>query len=618
MSTLILSCKFLTALSGLLIPGYAAAKTLRLRSPLFAAFPLSALIICQSVTALAIFGGRITFPVMALILSAVTTACGVSVKLRKPPEQPFIPVQNSADESSPWANPALAMAVLLILATAFRTTLYPLGGFDTFTRWDALAREMLRYGSLSFYPPVSGADFSIYTLPDGFPPLVASVYWWIYAATGAASPQLTAISVTLQLASILGLSWYAAETAFGKRAASFTLLALTASPLLSRSIEIGQESGFLTLAVAGQICFALAAVRKPATTLVFAAALFAALGSLAREYGPALALPGFLILVFNPDTRRHAWRYAAIAAIVASPWYIRNWLIAGSPLYPVSLPGSPHINELLNALMKYYGEIFGLSRYGVKEWLELGNMLIAGGSVALVVALPYLAVKGRRLYPYILSLLLVSCLWLWSIGSTSGGIVYSMRVLAPSLVILAMIAGKAVAEAPKKSPLRYVSWLLIPAALWGILSALSFPLQPLQLSTALLSTKGETPEFCEAGRKFASHINSLDIPATGVLTDSPYLAVILKRETRFRPVIIWSPEVSFLADFKTGSKISRQKLLALNIRLVALNRSSIHNEFLYRMPFFKDDFSTWKQILASGDDWGLFELPAGDNIKEQP
>jgi len=542
---------------------------------------------------------------MAAILAAITVICGLLTTLGKAPEEPDISIDS--DESSPWFKPALSAAVLLILATAFRTVLYPLGGFDTFTRWDALAREMLKYSSLSFYPPITGADFSIYVLPDGFPPLVASVYWWIYAATGTALPQLTAISVTLQLASIVGLTWAAAETAFGKKAASFSLLALAASPLLIRSVEIGQESGFLALAVAGQICFTHVAIRRPSLAPVYAAALFAALGALARDYGAAFALPGFFILFSNPATRSHALRYALLAAVVAAPWYVRNWAIAESPLYPFTLPGAPHSNQLLSELLSYYGGIFGIAAFGLKEWLGLGYEIIAGGSIALLAALPYLARNARKSSPCILSLAVIAFLWLWSVGKTSGGVIYSLRVLAPAIVILALIAGKTLAELPDRGLMKRASWLLIPAALWGLLSALSFPLQPWQISEAFLTEKGAAPEFNTANEEFAALINRLEIPSTGILTDSPFLAVTMKRETRFRPVMIWSSEVSSILSRKDSSGETAKLLLGKDISLVVLNRSSIHNDFLFKIPFYRDGVNRWQEAATHGD-WVLFAI----------
>ncbi len=598
------------ALLGLTLPGHALARLLRLQYPCFAAFPFSALIICQSITALTICNSSITFSAIAVMLAACTALCGVITTRRGVRAESPADTELSGD--SFWRRSALTVTILLLLAVAFRAILYPLAGFDTFTRWNALAREMVQYSTLSFYPPVSGADFSIYTMPDGFPPLVASVYWWVYASTGLTLPQLSVISVILQFTSILGLTWTALKITDGEKAAAFSLLALAASPLLIQSVQIGQETGFLVIAVAGQICFARAAARRPSPGIVAAAALFAALAALTRDYGPALALPGFLVLIFEPTTRRHAWEYALLAALIACPWYIRNWVITGNPLYPFSMPGTTNPNQLLTAVLHYYGEIFGIGNFGVREWLAIGSEIILGGSITLLAGLAFLAKKGRHSYAFTLSLLFITLLWLWSIGKTSGGILYSLKVLAPAIVILALITGKSLAETAENSRLRHLPWLLLAASLWGVLSALSFPLGPMSISTTILSQKGEAPEFCEANMEFAKKISTLDLPATGILTDSPYLAVILKRETRFRPVIIWSNEVSSAISPLKSHAETMNLLKSKEIKLVAMNRTSLHNGLLFKTPFYREGVKKWKEVTVMGD-WVLFAItPEGE------
>lgn len=593
------------ALLGLTLPGYALARSLRLPAPLVSAFPLSALLICQTVVLQAILGGRLSVGITGMALGLITALCAAVVRHHR---QPAAPDGNHHVPESSLRIIGIVGALALLAAVALRTTLYPLGGFDTFIRWDGLAREMVRHGSLSFYPPVTGADFSIYPMPDGIPPLVASVYWWIYGATGSTLPHLTALSVVLQLASLFGLVWFVTATAFGRREASFALLSLAGAPLLVRSIQIGQESGFLALAVAGQLCCALEARRRPAFSTVAGAALLASLAPLAREYGPALVLPGFFLLVFEPATRRLAWQYLLAAALISSPWYLRNWMLTGTPLYPLPLTGSTPPNPLLSSLMRYYGEMFGIGRFGAKEWLEIGYDLILGGSVALVAGIAYLATQGRRLLPYTLSILLVAFLWLWSIGKTSGGVIYSLRVLAPALAVTAVIAGKALADMGKRGWLKHGVWLLLPALLWSILSALAYPQSPSHLGEAILTTKGEAPEFCAANREFAARLTAGAIPAGGILTDSPYLALVLTRETGFRPVIIWSSEVSALLDAKGTAPQTAAALRQRGIRYVAMNRSSIHNDFLFRLPLYNKLVTSGKVVVTDGD-WALFDLP---------
>src|SRR5262249_23832904 len=158
------------------------------------------------------------------------------------------------------------------------TALYPLSGFDTCFRWDALARAMLAYESLSFYPPLSHEDFQIYLFPDGIPPLVSAVYWFLYAAWGVPSPAWTAIPVVLQVVSGAGLTWYAARARFGESGGWLALLALLSSPLFLSGVAIGQETGYTALSVAGQLAFALSAAHTPRWELALAAGLFAALG----------------------------------------------------------------------------------------------------------------------------------------------------------------------------------------------------------------------------------------------------------------------------------------------------------------------------------------------------
>src|SRR5262249_48970370 len=53
---------------------------------------------------------------------------------------------------------------------------------------------------------------------------------------------------------------------------------------------------------------------------------------LALVYSPILVL---LALARRP-TRRMLWAVPGIA-VFALPWYLRNWIVAGSPLYPASL-----------------------------------------------------------------------------------------------------------------------------------------------------------------------------------------------------------------------------------------------------------------------------------------
>jgi len=606
----------LPALLGLLLPGYALARMLRIDFSLAAAFPFSALLICLSVELLAITGLSITvLPVGGLLIAA--TVVFAAIILRRSPAGNRVKTPAADYEAAPvplLQRTALLAAFLLTAAVFFRTCLYPLGGFDTFTRWDALAREMLISGSLDYYPPVRPEHFAVYFMPDGFPPLVASVYWWLYAASGSAAPQLTAISVSLQLVSLLWLIYKTAATAFCRACAPIALLAAIATPLLSNAVAIGQESGFLVLAVTGQLCAALAARERPAMGTVAAAALFAALGAMGREYGPALALPGFALLLTSPQSRRLAWRFLLLVVLIIAPWYLHVWLMTGNPLYPRPLPGGLPGNSVLIELIRYYQERFSVTGFSAAQWLALAVELLRSCGITLIAGLPFLLAAPRRHAPWLATVALVAGLWLWSIGQTSGGVIYSTRVLAPAAAILAIaVSGACSRLAAMQRFTRLattVAGILLVLAGSGILSALAYPFSIRELPTALFSKNGVIPDYCAPHLAFARTISALPVTPTGILTDSPYLAVLLRRETDFRPFIIWNPAVSFVFDQTRDPAEVQQRLQQLGIGMVALNRSSIHNDLLGRFPFYQQGGQNWSPLASSGD-WELFTMNAG-------
>ena len=51
----------------------------------------------------------------------------------------------------------------------------------------------------------------------------------------------------------------------------------------------------------------------------------------------------------------------------------------------------------------------------------------------------------------------------------------------------------------------------------------------------------------------------------------------------------------------------QELLQGKGISLVALNRSSIHNELLFRIPFYRDGVNEWRELSAVGD-WVLFAI----------
>lgn len=608
--------------SGLLLPGYLAARALGLQRCWLVAFPLSALVLAVLVIAMALVGMPLRFGSMAASLLGFSVLCLVLTKVWRQP--PILIAEAEGTFSTPrWVwRFCLGTASVIVLLVAFRATLFPLSGFDTYFRWEGLARAMLQQHSLEFYPPVTAHDFAIYVFPDGIPPLVATVYWWLYAAFGRPLPGVTALPVALQLASSLVLIYYATLHLFGRSAAWYALLAAVTSTLFINGIAIGQETGFTALSVAGQLCFAGIAVRNPQARLVVTAALFAGLGALAREYGPALALAGFSILAWYPQTRRYLLLFLAIAMACAAPWYLRNWALTGNPFYAHALPGGFQVNTVYASMLDFYKEYRSVSRFGADQWLQLPKLLCIGAPLPVLVGLPFAMRRWRTTAPLLMTVSLVLLLWLISVGQTAGGVVYSLRVLTPAFVALSICAGggcAVLADALFRSHTAvrfFLATVMFLCAGYAAVSAAAHPFPARSVGLAFASRGSDPPEFCVVQPLLARNLQETQLPSTGVLTDDMYLATILQRTTRFRPVMIWSPEVSFVFDPQLSTDEIQRRLLGRDVRLVAIENDSPNTLFLMRYPFFQE-YQRWHLMFSISDRAAMFLLPDPE-MADQP
>jgi len=604
----------LPALLGLTLPGYLSARLLRLSAGWAVAFPFSALLLTLFTILFAIAGIPLRFSTMSFMLLVWSLLCFLLLKVRKAEPDELAPVTALAPSS--WLRRcSLGFAALIAMAVGLRACLYPLSGFDTFIRWDALARLMLQFESLSFYPPVSAADFATYLLPDGVPPLVATVYWWLYAALGKPLMQVTAIPVALQLLSVMALTFFGSFLLFGCRAAYWSLLAAASSSLLISGFAVGQETGYTSLAVAGQFCFASLAVRRPHSGPVVAAAMFAALGALSRDYGPALALTGFLTLAWQPQTRRYLCLFCLTTIILSAPWYLRTWTVTGNPLYPRPLLGLFPGNDIYEAPQQLLKESFSFYRYSLTQWLGFIGMLVVGAPLAVIGGLPSALIRWRESLPLLLISGLLIILWLLSMGVTGdAGASYSMLLITPVFVVFAIFAGAAGRDLTEGGYCRSslcktaTAAALLLSAGYALAGSLAHPFPVQQVLSAFTYQHGGVPEFCSDTRTLAEQLQSTDLPAGGVLTSNAYLGVILQRETRFRPVMTWSPAVKFVFDRRLGAAAVRKRLQAENIKLLYLDYGGGggHNQFFVQFPFFQ-------QLLQEKDPAGFRLVAAAGN-----
>jgi hypothetical protein len=134
-------------------------------------------------------------------------------------------------------------------------------------------------------------------------------------------------------------------------AAVVALAAVLSRPLLSQSFEVKDDlfaAAFFLAAVEGlaprKVGDRLGPWRVGAALGLFAATKYTAL----------LSAPIFLLLIDAPFRARWSLRRWLIAigsaAALAGPWYLRNWIVAGNPLYPVPIGGLPGLFVTLRSI----------------------------------------------------------------------------------------------------------------------------------------------------------------------------------------------------------------------------------------------------------------------------
>jgi hypothetical protein len=111
----------------------------------------------------------------------------------------------------------------------------------------------------------------------------------------------------------------------------FLLSRPVAEQMVGANVDLICAAGFLA-----SIYFVMAAAERDRTAdwLLFGVSAGLYLGT---KYVALVYVPVLLLLVFARGPRRRSlWALPGIA-VFGAPWYLRNWVVAGSPIYPASL-----------------------------------------------------------------------------------------------------------------------------------------------------------------------------------------------------------------------------------------------------------------------------------------
>jgi len=419
-----------------LAPGWLIGRVVRSPAPELTAFLGSAALLVLVVIACDALGLAIAPFTLACAWAAATAGLsGMALRrgdmdVRRPP-----PENDRAGRAS-WiwlVPPVLAAASVLA-----RGLIDPLAGYDTFFRWDHLARLILAQESIRFYPPTGARDFELYGYCDGIPPLVSLLNWGIYAAAGGTDPRWISIRLAAEIFLLGAVTFRFGRRLWGSAGGLASVALLGSSALLLWAVAIEQETGLTALSLVALLYLLEEHRRAPAPTPAVWAGVAAGVGALTREYGLSFLLLGAGVLLIR-RRGRDLGLFAAAGLAIALPWYLRNAFKTGNPLFPLLdslFPTNPIYVEFMAETKRLWG--FRTSPF---EFRYIPLVIFALAGIPLLAALIGTVRLRARPGAVLAGMALIVGLWLWSAPMTAGGWAYSTRVLSPLAVLASVLGG---------------------------------------------------------------------------------------------------------------------------------------------------------------------------------
>ena len=572
--------------AGLLVPGAALTRALRLPLSVGLSFVASAVLIYASALFLDFTGIPLSLASLSGALFVAVLACvfRAFVIRHSSLAEPSSPIgQHEAAAPFTQLGALTPFFILFWAVIAFLLIREPLAGPDTQFRWAFLPEQWLRLGNLDFYPPVSARDFLSYFWAESIPPGVASLHVWAFACGGNFSPVWVIPVAVLEFLTLHDLAWRVGRKLAGDSAARASAALVASCPLLIWSTRLAQETGLTAIAALGAALALLEIRSSPSVAWSAAAGLLAALGAVSREYGlifPALAFASLASL----RVPRSAWLAFSLGALpVALAWPLHTMLRNGNPFYSLNLAGLFPVNPGFTAWVDD-NRVFFLHDFLARGWLDAFHWLALAAAPAFFgwLALLFVARKNRAAAFTFAAVLVLLAVWLASIPYTVGGVFYTLRVASPALAVGAAAAGIFLARCP---PVLLGAFLVatLPFTLLLPQNPLHTPLAAWPAPwRAVPSSSGGPDEIIPA--ILAQH-------ASIIVTDSPGFQKLLAPR-RVAAIPFWSPQVAWLFDARTSPESAARRWRESGLNTIVLSKfppalAFVNRHARWRAPFFR-------------------------------
>ncbi len=219
--------------------------------------------------------------------------------------------------------------LVVLVGYAWNQATLPVVSTDALTYHFPAAVQWLQRGRIGLFPTW------FFNPANGYSPLAGStLIAWLMVPLGS-DVLARYVQVPALLCVGLGVYRLGRELSAGPPVAA----AVGAAAVLCRPLFTAAVMGKDDLFVAFAFVAAVVAVAPDRSAEPFGAVRFGlAVGlMLAMKYTALLAVPVLVLAVPRWPVRR--WAMAAVVAgLIAGPWYVRNWIVTGNPVFPLAVP----------------------------------------------------------------------------------------------------------------------------------------------------------------------------------------------------------------------------------------------------------------------------------------
>jgi hypothetical protein len=576
-------------LAGLLLPGTMLLRALRLPWSLAAAFVASSATLYVVILVFACTGINISLLTLATALGLVALAGRLVSKRGSATE---LASSFSCFSKMGWWLP-LYLAFWAIVG--YRLVAQPLSGPDVYFRWSWLAEQMLRFGTLDFYPPHNGGDFVRYYWAESIPPGIASLYAWACGCGGSRHALWTSPVIALQLLSLHEIIWRLASRWGGEIVARRAVLLAAACPLLTWSVLIGQETGLTALALCGLVWCLHHLREEDGIRWAALAGIFTIAAGSTREYGPVFAVAAIAATIFLRAPLRQTLVLAKVALPVALAWPLRVWVLTGNPFFSLNLGGLFPVNPVFTAWNDAFRGPHQFALGSLANWQALGRywLLWALPAVAGLIALVVLLVQRLREAQVVAWFVaLIFALWFASVAYTAGGLFYSLRVLSPAFALLVVAASYALGLLGRQPGVaKFAAVAVALVLLESLPKTLVLPENPYRVTAR---------DWPQAGGQFIASVRTGEQELLAKLQPLPDRRRILSDDAGMPRVFaaigtevapLWSPEVAWLFDGSLKSEVVARRWQISGFRYLVLGKSGptagfVRTHAQWRAPYF--------------------------------